>query len=425
MLGLRLSRALALAMALCLAWPASAQTEESDNTTGYNAIIDNIDLLVDNYAKFLARKYDLTEEQDEYTKFLLRERAYEFLEGHEGNLRNLVDRLFDVRTGGEMSQEELIEWGYQAQPIYEEAKKIIIAGNDEWREILTPDQQKIHDEDVKLMHQSFETTEEQLGRIVSGEMTVDEFRSPQRDRRSSRSRTRTTPARTEPDPESDEALARSDPPAAQPLDPPRTTQRRREPPAGPSRPGPQRDQNRAAQPGAAGTGANVHRAPDRSERPRPGTSPRDAQRAQSGDRSRATPESAWEKYVREFITKYQLNDEQTQKANAVLEDCQAQAERYKIGRKEQIERLDKQIEELKESKDKNKAKQLAELTEKRKSMLEPIDQIFERQLKPRLERLPTRAQRRAAEAAAKKPTDKKGKTPPGKRPGKTPAKDDK
>ncbi|MBU0639344.1 MAG: hypothetical protein KKB50_10810, partial [Planctomycetes bacterium] len=143
--GSLLFRVLALGAVFgVLAWPARAQTDEQEHSTGYNAIIDNIDLLVDNYARFLVRKYDLTEEQDEYTKFLLRERAYQFLDGHEGSLRELVDRLFDVRTGGEITPEELIEWGRQARPIYDEAKKLIIAGNEEWREILTPEQQKTH-----------------------------------------------------------------------------------------------------------------------------------------------------------------------------------------------------------------------------------------------------------------------------------------
>ena len=225
--GSLLCRVLALGAVFCfLAGPAPAQTDEREHTTGYNAIIDNMDLLVDNYAKFLARKYDLTEEQDEYTKFLLRERAFQFLDSHEGNLRELVDRLFDARTGGEMAPEQLIAWGRQAGPIYDEAKKLIIAGNDEWREILTPEQQEIHDEDLKLMYQSFETTEEQLGRIVSGEMTVEEFRSPQRGRRSARSRTHEPPVRSEPEPPPPEDVQITPDSPPEPPDKPRSTPRR-------------------------------------------------------------------------------------------------------------------------------------------------------------------------------------------------------
>ena len=395
-----------------LAWPARAQTDEREHTTGYNAIIDNIDLLVDNYARFLVRKYDLTEEQDEYTNFLLRERAYQFLDSHEGGLRDLVDRLFDVRTGGEITPEELIEWGRQAGPIYDEAKKLIIVGNEEWREILTPEQQKTHDEDLKLMYQSFETTEEQLERIVSGEMTVEEFRSPQRGRRSARARTHKPAAQTEPD---QEPQVTPDSPPAKPLGEPESTPRRGEPPVGPTDRAAKQGGERTLRPKPERKSTPAQKPPTRPDRSKPDAGTRDAKPGRSAGQSDKQPESAWEKYVREFIAKYQLNDEQTQKANAVLEDCQAQAERYTIGRKEQLEKLDKQIAELKKSKDKNKNKRLSELNEKRKSLMDPLDRIFEQQLKPRLERLPTRAQRRAAEVAAKKkPADRKPKTPPGK-----------
>lgn len=182
-----------LGMVCCVGAPrARAQSDNPQRTAGYSAILDNLDLLVDNYAGFLARKYDLTPEQDEYTRHLLRERADEFFSKHQENLRGLIDRLFDVRSGGQMTQQELIEWGREVQPIYDDAKQVIIEGNNEWREILTDDQKKIHDEDLRMMYESFDSTEEKLGRILSGEMTVDEFRSPQRSRPSS-TRARSSP----------------------------------------------------------------------------------------------------------------------------------------------------------------------------------------------------------------------------------------
>jgi hypothetical protein len=396
-----------------LAWPALAQTEDRKDTTGYNAIIDNIDLLVDTYARTLARKYDLTGEQDEYTKFLLRERAYQFLDQHENDLRGLIDRLFDVRTGGEMTQQELVEWGQRFTPLYQEAKKLIIEGNDEWREILTPEQQKIHDEDLKLMYQSFETTEEQLGRIASGEMTVEEFRSPQRGHRASRSRTTRPPARREPQPPPEEPDVVRLGPEDQPPDMPQVTPRGSKLPARPADRVAEQEGTRTVQPEPDKPRPRVQKGleqPDytgRESRRGP-----DADKPDAGTEGGEEFESAWEKYVREFIAKYKLNDEQTQKANAVLEDCQAQAKRYTIGRREQIEKVDKLIEELKQSQDKNKSKELSELDAQRAKLIEPIERIFDEQLKPRLERLPTRAQRRAAEAAAKqKPTEQKRKNP--------------
>jgi hypothetical protein len=78
-----------------------------------------------------------------------------------------------------------------------------------------------------------------------------------------------------------------------------------------------------------------------------------------------------------------------------------------------MERLDAEEAKLKAATDKEKAqersKALAEINKQRTEMREPVSQIFERQLKPKLERLPTRAQRRDAEAAAKQPAAKSEK----------------
>ena len=405
-----------LVVGLC-GLPQTASPQDADRNLGYNAIIDNIDLLVDNYARFLSRKYDLTQEQDEYTRFLLRERAYQFLEKHEPRLRSLVDRMFDVRTGGDMTQEELIEWGRQVRPIYEDAKRLIIDGNNEWREILTDEQRKIHDEDVKLMHESFSTTEDQLDRIVAGQMTVDEFRSPRRPaRRTARPRTVEHPepaGRVEP-----AAPAKGVPPAQRlgsevPPPPPPPPP----PPIEPGMEGPRvvRTSPAGGKPQAASIAheagedqpPQIKRDFEPGATGRPGGQP---ERAASSQPTEKRAESEWEKYVREFIEKYKLNNEQAQQARAILADCQTQADRYLAARKEELEKIDRQIEELKQSSDKNKAKTQAELQEQRKKLMDPIDRIFSQQLKPRLDRLPTRAQRQAAEAGAKTKS-------PGRKPG--------
>lgn len=396
------ARAVLLAILLpTLATPILAQDREEGGAAGYSAIIDNIDLLVDNYARFLARKYDLTEEQDEYTKSLLRERSQQFLDQNEEVLRDAIDRMFEVRSGGDMSPEELIEWGRSVQPVYEQAKKVILEGNNDWREILTPEQKTIHDEDVRLMEESFTTTEDQLTRILSGEMTVEEFRSPQKNSRRSRtSRGAATPRAADPQPATDdgspEPRVSKLPPTGNVASPAESPRRLN--PSHRER-GPEDADERAAPstPSAGESGAK------RTTRPEPNRRPRiDRPGGASKSSAGSDYESKWEKYVQEFIAKYELNDEQTQKANAVLEDCKAQAVRYLSSRKSQFEMIDKQLETLKQSKDKNKSKMTSELTKKRGELMTPIDQIFEKQLKPRLENLPTRAQRRAAEVNAKK-----------------------
>ena len=98
--------------------------------------------------------------------------------------------------------------------------------------------------------------------------------------------------------------------------------------------------------------------------------------------------SEWEKYVRAFADKYTLNDDQRQKAFQVLRGCQERATAYALRHKEEHARKD--------------------LDERRRAkLMAPIGEIFEKQLKPRLERLPTRAQREAAEEREKAQGKKK------------------
>lgn len=145
-----------------------------------DAILGNLDGLIDNYAMLLVRKYDLDDRQTEYTKQLLRARTKEFFNRHESEVRELMDQLFSARAGTNLTQEDLMNWGRRVSPLFEEAKHVIVESNDQWRQILNEEQRRIHDKDLALMAESFESTGYQLDRIVSGEMTIEEFRNPMR-----------------------------------------------------------------------------------------------------------------------------------------------------------------------------------------------------------------------------------------------------
>jgi len=415
----------AVVTGLCAAYAQQPARDkpQPQASSGYRAVLENIDLLIDNYANFLARKYDLTEEQDRYTRNLIRERCYEFIDKYSDELGDLVDELFAVRRGADMTPEQLIEWGRRALPIYEEAKQIIIRSNDEWREILTEKQRALHDEDLRLMYRSFETTDEQLQRIVSGEMTVEEFRNPRR-YRTARHTPPAPPRKTAPPAAPREAPLRAQP--VQPMTPdavgngvpaeerdPRVKsadQRPAVPPSGAKRPAGRVPRPPVARPPGARS----------SERPESGRSGRTVSPRTTRPVVGRDYEGEWDRYVEEFIRKYRLDDAQKQQAHAILNDCKKQAERYLQSRKALLERIEQKTRTLKQPTDKkankksikDRGKQLADLAKQREKLLEPIQRIFERQLKPRLERLPTRAQRRAAEQAkSKKPAGKAGSGP--------------
>ncbi len=382
-------------LGLAVVVPAWAQNELA--RPSYSRLL-NIDALIDNHARFLARRYNLSEEQDAYTQAFLRQRTDAFLAKHREELFDLVDRLVEVRTGGQMEPQELIEWGKRALPLYQEAKQLIIEGNNEWRGILTEEQRKIHDEDLREMLESFATTEDQLQRIVSGQMDLEEFR-----RGPARQVPRNPTARM---PLPAQAIARTaeagqaPPPTAQPA-PPEPTPADRPAGEGQLQPVPASPPAPAA-PARPKLRKGAARSPGESGKPEsggPGLSGRTPARGPGSVPGGTEFESQWEAYVREFIQRYRLDEAQTQRANAILKDCQDQANRHIQRCKSELEQLDRKLTDLGQSKEggKDKIKELSEINEQRNKLLAPINEIFEKQLKPRLERLPTRAQRQAAQ----------------------------
>lgn len=107
------------------------------------------------------------------------------------------------------------------------------------------------------------------------------------------------------------------------------------------------------------------------------------------------PRSMWAKYVRDFVARYELDAEQTQQALRILDQCEKQAEEFTRRHRPAIEEAQNDLENAREKRD---ADAVARLEERINTLREPLNKIFETELKPRLEKLPTRAQRAKAEA---------------------------
>lgn len=136
----------------------------------------------------------------------------------------------------------------------------------------------------------------------------------------------------------------------------------------------------------------------RAKKPIPWSVPEPAEAKAALEKYRARLQQAeretmdkWERYTIDFITRYRLNDEQTTKATQILSSCRTQRDRYLRARREDIRAARKRI-----NSETDAARQTPHRDRLRR-LLEPVQVIFEKQLKPRLDRLPTRDQRAAAE----------------------------
>ena len=116
----------------------------------------NANQMMEDAVSQIARRYNLNPAQENYTRMLLRERTLAFLEQHETEVRQLLKESIDFRLGLKSpTPEALKDWASRAMPIYQSAQETILSGNEEWREILSEDQIKIHDSDLSLMKTNF------------------------------------------------------------------------------------------------------------------------------------------------------------------------------------------------------------------------------------------------------------------------------
>jgi hypothetical protein len=107
--------------------------------------------------------------------------------------------------------------------------------------------------------------------------------------------------------------------------------------------------------------------------------------------------SRWETYTRRFIVKYRLNEDQARRAWEVCRTCEEQGREYLSKRSSEFEEWQKRLDGLKNASAEERQRELPRLDQRCDELVAPIDRIFEQKLKPRLDRLPTAAQREAVE----------------------------
>lgn len=137
------------------------------------------------------------------------------------------------------------------------------------------------------------------------------------------------------------------------------------------------------------------RSSDRPAHSGAGSSPATASAAHPASAPSPNDLSVWEAFTRDFIAKYRLNVEQSQRAWQILRECQQAANRYLSRHEAEIAVIESET-----SSEPRGAGAAPAARKKMEKLLEPVQSIFENELKPRLEKLPTREQRRTAQATS-------------------------
>jgi hypothetical protein len=116
-----------------------------------------VDSMMKQAADNISRRYNLNDIQSQFTHDMLVQEVSKFLEEHEDEIWPLIrDLARHQQSGGKkLDAKTAMRLGRAIQPIYQAAKERILEANSEWREILTPQQRKLHDYDLMEMDKTF------------------------------------------------------------------------------------------------------------------------------------------------------------------------------------------------------------------------------------------------------------------------------
>jgi hypothetical protein len=291
----------------------------------------------------MTRDYGLDLDQRERTLALLKERISDFLNRNRVEIQALLARYFEALVDDEAPDpEDVALWAQRVLPLIEDFRESVDGMSDEMHEFLTDDQIAVLEGNRAAFHAGvdFATNRMQVWADGGYDPQTEWYRNSEARQAE---RQRRAAVRAEMAAQRQAAI----------------------------------DRVRAEQGLAAA--AEAAAAPAASRAPPPSTT------QPAGDE--------WEHYVENFIRKYGLNEDQKQQAHRFLRQQQAERDRYLKRREREMQRL------LEQWRIAGSAEQVARAEADYARFTRPIDELFER-LKTKLEQIPTRAQRRAAEGAA-------------------------
>jgi len=308
----------------------------------------------------MAEKYEFDDYQQELAQEAVLKRVPQFLRENRAEVQRLVNEFLQARYNPEAPTPEFAaDWSLRALPLLQKGQSLLYTLADDLREFMTDEQQIKLDGYLAGMEVAVQFTANRLQGWAEGHF----------------------------DPETDWPGT----PAARKLDRQRREKLEQEMNTARDQVWAQVAEGRSAD-SAAGTSAAM--APAAAGQP-PTARPRATTRADE-----------WERYVEDFIRRYDLNPEQQQKARLYLSSQKRSRDQYLVGKADQMSRLEKRYAQAAQTRSRA---QLDAAEAEYTKLVEPIDRMFE-VLKQKLDTLPTRKQREQAanrdlQAASPQPSE--------------------
>lgn len=319
----------------------------------------------------VGERYLLNDDQKQLLQNMVARESFGIFSRHAPQIMQYSMEALRTRAAGEpFTPEQIARWTELATPVIEDVVGRIDAGAQVFMERLDPEQRELVQRDLAATH----------GRIETVAALAEQWRAGQWD---------ASDWGLEEDPIQTGQKRR--PQTAE--DGPRTVSAQGGDPAVEQAEQSQGSRGRSRRgddaPRREGDAAPPPAPPDADARRGGEGPPRDSETPPARGARDASDNDPWTRYVREFISRYKLNDEQQQRAWLLHEDAVSRRDTF-------AKRAERLAEERKSGDPASPTSAAAtDLAERQRS---DEERLFT-QLKQRLERLPTRQQRREAEAA--------------------------
>lgn len=297
----------------------------------------------------MAEEYEFDDEQLEATRTLILERVPAWLEENRGEIMDLTNQYLEALTADEPPTPETVaKWAQRLSPIIGQFQELAVELTGRMSEYMTEDQRIRLEGEMAAFSTGVQLLQNKLGVWADGgyDPKTEWPRNPE-----SRKQRR-----------AEERAARE-----------QMEQAKRDAIAG---------ANGAAQDGAVVTPPGASDAPAVN----PTTPPRIAAAAKSA-------KDEWEQYVDDFVKRYDLTEDQANRAYAHLKAQQEARDSYLRKRATELDAIDRALKNAKTSEDRAKAK--ADL----ERLNAPVERYF-RTLKDKLDKIPSKEQKRKAGLAA-------------------------
>jgi len=133
-----------------------------------------VDAILDTAVKNIAKRYNLNDKQTKYTSDMMNTRVKKFLDEYQDEIWPLIRDLgYYQQKGAPPDADAAKRLGPTAVKILKAAKDEIFRANEEWGKVLTDQQKRVHEFDLREMDKTFNQMERNFdnwgkGRVAKG-----------------------------------------------------------------------------------------------------------------------------------------------------------------------------------------------------------------------------------------------------------------